>query len=151
MDTEITEEDKATLEQLRKYVDGFDVTDWGVTKAVLTKPFIEICKLGKQLGFNRQFDNYGMLNLEGVHVLTCVVYDHKTADNKLKDKHHRCLASLSVRGQDEPLEITIDILHSKWEELPLAEEYLKVINQIKGNNQRILTTYMENRWGDVSN
>jgi hypothetical protein len=151
MNTEITEEEKATLEQLRKYVEGYDVVDWGVTKAVLTKPFIEICKLGKILGFNRQFDEFSMLNLEGVHILTCVVYDHQTADNNKLDKHHRCLASLSVRGTDEPLEMGIDILHSKWEELPLAEEYLKVMKQVKANNQRLLTTYMENRWGDVSN
>ena len=151
MNTEITEEEKATLEQLRKYVDGYDVVDWGVTKAVLTKPFIEICNLGKQLDFNRQFDDFGMLNPVGVHVLTCVVYDHQTADSDKKDKHHRCLASLSVRGTDEPLEIGFDILHSKWEELPLAEEYLKTIQQIKANNQTILSTYYENRRGDVSN
>lgn len=151
MNTEMTEEDKLAFEKLRQYVSGHDIVDWGVTKAVLTKPFIEICNLGKHLDFNRQFDNFGMLNREGVHVLTCVVYDHQTADGDKKDKHHRCLASLSVRGTDEPLEISIDILHSKWEELPLAEEYLKTIQQIKANNQVILTTYIENRRGDVSN
>lgn len=138
---QITDEQKQQLTKLQEYLvkKENDHTDFMVSKVILSYPFIEMCKLGRLLGFNRQFDDFHLLEEGGVHLLTCMVYDHKAS--KELDKHHRCKALLSVKGQEQPLEIMIDVLHSHWVNLPLAEEYEKVIKQIKNNSQHV-TSYM---------
>jgi hypothetical protein len=72
------------------------------------------------------------------HVLTLKVYDHKNGE-EYAPMHHRVLAQLHD-GSPEPQEVFVDVLAGMWEKLPLASEFVKVLDLLKENDNKILTT-----------
>ena len=132
---------KDLMFKYENYVSPFNLDRHGEAKVCYSATLQRICELSKALDFNELGDsiNWGEVNSAFPHVLTLMLFDHK-ADKDNLDTHHRVLVELHIKNSYEPKRLVLDVLASQWEKLPLAEEYVKVVEQLKDNGNKILTT-----------
>lgn len=136
--TNFTDDEINQLVKLQNYVSPFNLDRYGEARVCYLATFAKICEMAETLNFSQKGENiiYPLKN-NMAHVLTMKVYDHKNGDEHAP-MHHRVLAQLHD-GNEEPQEVLIDVLAGMWEKLPLASEFVKVLNMLKENDNKILT------------
>ena len=156
-ETQMTEEQEKQLEKLKNYVSPFKLDRLGETRVIYSKSLKEAIQISMALGFNADGSNIdlNLIDIGKGHVVTLIVEDHKkfnqiAGENIELPKHHRVLLQLCTGKSEEPYEIYFDILDSMWSALPLASEYVKVLEQLQSNGTKIVSTVL-GKWTKTMN
>jgi len=136
--TNFTDDEINQLVKLDNYVSPFNLDRYGEARVCYLATIQKICSMAETLNFSQKGEDvvYPLKN-NLAHVLTLKVFDHKNGD-EFAPMHHRVLAQLHD-GSLEPQEVLIDVLAGAWEKLPLASEFVKVLDLLKDNDNKILT------------
>jgi hypothetical protein len=150
----LTEEQQKQFEKLKNYVSPFKLDRIGETRIIYKEPLREAIQVAQTIGFNQDGTNIPLnsLDISKAHVATLILEDHKqfkqiAGENIESPKHHRVLLQLNQQKSEEPIEVYFDILDSMWSALPLASEYVKVLQQLHANKQQILTKLYDTKYG----
>jgi len=89
-----------------------------------TIDMLTLYSTARTLDLNRNLEpaTVAALDLQGVHVLTLVLLDHRAAASRRLPLHHRTSTLLKLRDRDKPFAVFLDVTDEQWRKLLTLEE-----------------------------
>lgn len=89
-----------------------------------TIDMLTLYSTARTLDLNRNLEpaTVAALDLQGVHVLTMVLVDHRAAASRQLPLHHRTSTLLKLRDRDKPFVVFLDVTDEQWRKLLTLEE-----------------------------
>jgi hypothetical protein len=88
-------------------------------RVATTPQLLDILYRTRELRLNRQPPATLLLDPEGLHVLSMVLWGHNMDHAPIL--HHRAMVMVKLTGQESPAEFLLDIDAVQWDALPVAE------------------------------